>query len=191
MSEYSTPPPPPEGSGSGQFPPMGSMGSMPEYQPQQGQPVSRPASIAMAVKLMYVGAALSLIGLLSTVLMRDTIRTAVEKASNTSAKPMTSAEIDAAVNIAIGFGIFAGLVGVALWLWMASVNGKGRSWARIVATVFFGLSVLSTLSSLLQHPPALSLIVTLIGLLLGAYIIFLLYRPESSAYYAAQSAPRR
>jgi hypothetical protein len=167
------------------------MESMPGYQaPGASAPVAQPSSIATAVKLMYAGAALSVLGILSTFLFRDTIRDAVEKASNDAATKMTSTEIDAAVSLAIGFGVVAGLIGVALWLWMASANGKGRKWARIVATVLFGLSVLSTLGSLVQHPPVISLVISIVSLLLGAYIIFLLYRPESTQYYNAQSAPR-
>jgi hypothetical protein len=189
MSDYGTPPPPPpEGQGPGQFP---GMESMPGYQaPTAGAPVAQPPSIAMAVKLMYAGAALSLLGLLSTFLFRDTIRDAVQKASDDAATKMTSSEIDAAVGVAITFAVVFGLIGVALWLWMASANGKGRKWARVVATVFFALSVLSTLGSLIQHPPALSLIISIVSLALGAYIIYLLYRPESTQYYNAQSAPR-
>ena len=132
-----------------------------------------------------------MLGILSTFLFRDTIRDAVEKANNEAASKMTSTEIDAAVSLAIGFGVVRRTHRRrALWLWMASANGKGRKWARIVATVLFGLSVLSTLGSLVQHPPALSLVISIVSLLLGAYIIFLLYRPESTQYYDAQSAPR-
>jgi len=36
----------------------------------------------------------------------------------------------------------------------------------------------------------LSLVVGIITVVLGAYILYLLYRPESSQYYEAQSAPR-
>jgi hypothetical protein len=138
MSDYGTPaPPPPEGQGLGQY---SGMESMPGYQaPGASAPVAQPSSIATAVKLMYAGAALSVLGILSTFLFRDTIRDAVEKASNDAATKMTSTEIDAAVGLAIGFGVVAGLIGVALWVWMAS---------------------------------------------------FLLYRPESTQYYDAQSAPR-
>ncbi len=188
MSDYGTPPPPPEGQEGGQY---SGMGSMPSYQaPGAGAPVAQPASIAMAVKLMYVGAVLSLLGALSTLLFRDAIRDGVQKASDKAATPMTSSEIDTAVSVGVTVAVISGLIGVALWLWMASANGKGRKWARIVATVFFVLSVLSTLSSLIQHPPVLSLVLGILSVLLGAYIIYLLYRPESTQYYDAQSAPR-
>lgn len=189
MSDNIPAPPPPEDDASGGYPGMQSMpgGGTPPPPPSA---VSQPSSIALAVKLMYVGAALSLLGILVTFFMRDTIRDAVEKASADSAKPMTASQVDAAVGVAVGFSVVAGLIGVALWIWMASANGKGRKWARIVATVLFGLSVLSLLGSLVQHPPVLSLVAGIVSLVLGAYIIYLLYRPESTQYYEAQSAPR-
>jgi hypothetical protein len=158
--------------------------------PQPAAPAGQPRSIALAVKLMYVGAALSLLGILVTLFMRDTIREAVEKASADASTPMTQSQMDGAVAIAIGFSVVVGLIGVALWLWMAWANGRGRSWARIVATVLFVLSVLSSLGSLVQRPPALSLAATFISLVLGAFTLVLLWRLESSRWYEAQSAPR-
>ena len=190
MSDYGTPPPPPPdepGPAAGGYP---GMQSMPSSTPPPAEPVSRPASIAMAVRLMYVGAALSLVTLLSTALMRDAIRQSVEKSNRTSRTPLTASQVDAAVNVAVVVSIVVGLIAVGLWLWMASANGKGRKWARTVATVFFALSVVSTLGGLVNHPPALSLIVGIITLVLGGYIIYLLYRPESSQFYAASSTPR-
>jgi len=195
MTDYSSaPPPPPEGAGQGRTPDQGQGAyppAMPGYEaPTARGPVSQPASIALAVKLMYVGAALSLLGIIVTFLSRDTIRDSVEKASRDATKPMTSDQMDAAVALGVGFGVVLGLIGVALWLWMAVANGRGRKWARVVATVFFGLSVLSLLGSLVQKPPVLSLVLGLVSLLLGAYIIVLLYKRESTEYYEAQSAPR-
>lgn len=189
MSDYGTPaPPPPEGQGPGQY---AGMESMPGYEaPGAGAPVGKPDSIAMAVTLMYLGAALSLFGALTTLLMRDTIRDALQKASDDATTPMTSSQIDTIVSISVASGVVGGLIGVALWLWMASVNGKGRKWARIVATVFFGISLLTTLGSLVQKQPPLNLVIGLVTLLVGAFALFLLYRPDSTEYYNAQSAPR-
>lgn len=164
---------------------------MPGYEtPAARGPVAQPASIALAVKLMYAGAALSLLGIIITFLSRDTIREGVEKASRDATTPMTSSQIDTAVGVGIGISVFVGIIGVALWLWMAAANGRGRKWARIVATVFFALSVIFTLIGLIQKPPPLSLVLSLVSLLLGTYIIVLLYKRESTEYYEAQSAPK-
>jgi len=47
-----------------------------------------------------------------------------------------------------GWVVF-GLAGVALWVWMARANGRGRSWARVVAMVLFGLATLTLANGLL------------------------------------------
>ena len=44
--------------------------------------------------------------------------------------------------------------------------------------------------TLVQQLPVLSLVLGLVSLLLGAYIIVLLYKRESTEYYDAQSAPK-
>jgi hypothetical protein len=178
------------GPAAGSYPGMQSMpgGSS---APPPAEPVSQPGSIATAVKLMYVGAALSLVSLISTVLMRDAFREAVEKSNRTATKPLTASQVDAAVAVAVTFSVVVGLIAVGLWVWMAYANGAGKKWARIVATVLFGLNVLFTLGGLVQQPPALTIVVGLLSLVVGGYAVFLLYRPESSQYYAARSAPRR
>ncbi|GAB3077108.1 hypothetical protein [Phycicoccus sp. Root101] len=183
MSEYGTPPPPPGPEG-------GSYGQMPQMDPSQAPsaaPVTRPPAMDQAVLLMKVGAGLSLLGLLLSLFMRDAIRQAVEKSNNGS---LTASQVDTAVTVGTATGIVFGLVGVGLWLWMASANGKGKSWARIVATVFFAISVLGLLSTLVQAGPLLSKLINVVSVLLGAYIIVLLYKKESSEFYQASSAPR-
>lgn len=207
MSDYgSTPPPPgPEGQPQGQPPAQqgyqgapppapgydGGAYGAPTYQNvPAGAPVAQPKSIAMAVKLMYVGAVLAVIGALTSLLMQDTVRETVEQAAEDTGTSMTSSEIDTAVAVGMGTAVVMGIIGALLWVLMAVMNGKGKKWARVVATVFFALSLVSFLVGLAQAAPALSRIISVITILLGAYIIFLLYRPESTQYYDAQSAPR-
>ena len=48
--------------------------------------------------------------------------------------------------ILITVWIVVGLVGIALWLWMARANGQGRNWARILSTVLFVLATLQLIS---------------------------------------------
>lgn len=178
----------------------------PDYGQQPGQPVdpqspyaapyaaggvpTRPKSVDLAVTLMRVGAVLSLLGMLMVFFMGDAMREAVETSLRDSGLSATGSEVDAAVALGTGFGVVMGLIGVALWLWMAHANGKGRGWARITATVFFGLFVLSTLASFAQPAPAISRVATLLQLVLGAAIVFLLWKKESSAWFSAMSQRR-
>ena len=150
-------------------------------------PAEPPPSISRAVILMYVGAAISAVTALIPLLFRDSIRDAIEE-SDTS---LTADEIDAAVNVTVGIGLVVGLIGVALWLWMASANKAGKSWARVVATVLGGLNILFTVLSLSTGGGGIALIVNLISIVLAGYILYLLYRPESSQYYAARSGKQR
>ena len=84
-----------------------------------------PPSIRTAVRLMYVGAGLGLIGLLSTFFQIDAIRDQIEDDD-----PRSASEVDTAVAIGVVSAVVIGLMAVGLWLWMAHANGRGQSWAR-------------------------------------------------------------
>jgi hypothetical protein len=175
---FEPPPPPPPGPwASDNLPPHPMSGYAP-------QPVEQPQSILTAVRLMYVGAALSLLGLLLTFTQTDAIRDAVED----SDESLTASEVDTVVNITITAAVIAGLIGVGLWVWMAVKNGQGRSWARVVATVLGALNILFTLLGLAGGTATpVTIVTSLISLALAGVILFLLYRPESSRFYDFRS----
>lgn len=149
-------------------------------------PSEPPQTLRRAAVLMYVGAGLSLLGVLLTFLARDAIRDAIAE-NDTS---LSADDVDAAANLTIGVGVVVGLIGAGLWLWMAYANKAGKSWARVVATILGGLNILFTLFSL-SGGGGINLIINVLSIALAGYILYLLYRPESSAYYAAMSGKRR
>jgi hypothetical protein len=154
-----------------------------EPEPQRLEP---PTPVLQAVKLMYAGAIVSAISLILTLVTVGSLKTAIHNADpSLSASKLHSAEV-AAVAVAIIFG----LIGIGLWLWMAYANKAGKNWARITATVFFGLDTLSVLTSFRQAEPILSRLITILIWLIGLGAIILLYQRESSAYYAASKSPR-
>lgn len=173
-----TPPPPPV---------YGQMGSMPPAGYTPAAPVARPKSMDLAVRLMQAGGVLALLNALTVFLFKDEIRDAAEKAA---ADAGTNIDIDAAVNAAMIFGAIFGLLGAALWFWMASANGKGKSWARIVASVFYVISLLSFVYSFTQPAGFLSRILGIISFLIATGAIVMMWKKESSDFYAANSAPR-
>jgi len=141
--------------------------------------------------LMKVGAGLSALSLVVSLLTMGNVKEMIRKAGADSGAPLTEAQVNAAGTAALVLAVILGLIGVALWLWMASANGKGKKWARVVATVFFVLSLISVLVNLTQGTtPALNLALGLITVILGAYIIFLLYKKESTAFYDGMTAAR-
>lgn len=153
-------------------------GGAAEPEPQRPAP---PTPVVQAVKLMYAGAIVSAISLIITLATVGSLKTAIHNADPTlTASKLHSAEV-AAVAVAIIFG----LIGIGLWLWMAYANKAGKNWARITATVFFGLDTLSVLTSFRQAEPVLSRLISVLIWLIGLGVIVLLYQRESSAYFGA------
>ena len=81
-------------------------------------------------------------------------------------------------------------IGIGLWLLMAWANKAGRTWARIVASVLFGLNTLFLLLGLARAHVSASIAFSLVVWLVGLGTIMLLWRKDSSEYFAAMS-PRR
>lgn len=176
------PPPAPYGAyptgpaGSGQAPPA----------PQQ------PSSIALAVKLMWVAAALSVLSLIYSITTFGGLKDDVEAELIKNDPDVEQSVIDAVFGITIAFAIVFGLIGALLWLWMAWKNGQGRGWARVVATVFGGLNLLGLLFTVgTAGADALTMVSSIASALLGVVVLVLLWRKESSQFYEASAASRR
>lgn len=161
--------------------------SLPQYPDYPGGaaqwPVApaRPKTVTRAMQFMYAGAALSLVNLILGAADPSAYKTAVRKAFPN----YTQAQVDNAANGLVTVAIVVGLIGVGLWLWMAWANGRGRNWARILSSVFFGIATLGLVANLAQHSPATSLVVTLVEWLAGLGAIVFLWNAQSSAYFHA------
>lgn len=192
-NQYPPPPPPPGESGYPGMPGGPGAGPMPQAPPVPGAPTpaSKPSSIAQAVRLMYVGAVLTLLGGLLTPLIKDDLRRSMADAMSGQPTPMTADQLEVIVNVVVVVSVVFGFIWAGVWLLMAWVIGKGKSWARVVATVLFALNLVSFLAGLAQgQATGLVLVVNLLTMLVGAAVIALLWRKDSSAYFVASSAPR-
>jgi hypothetical protein len=177
------PPPPPGGASEAGVPagPWASDYRTPPDVPPEPDP---PPSLATAVKLMYVGAALSAVGIVTSLLQRDELRDQIEKNDSS----LTQDEIDTAVTFGLVTSIVIGLVVIGLWIWMARTNERGLTWARTTATVLGALSIVSLLASLaMGQSTTLGTALSVVSVLLAAVILYLLYRPDSNEYYRVRS----
>jgi hypothetical protein len=152
-------------------------------EPPSGQRATPATSLLAAVKLMYVGAGLSLLGMFFALATRGQLRDQLIEED----PDQTAAEVDRAVNMASGVSVVIGLISVGLWLWMARANGRGEAWARIVATVLFGLNIVLTAYNLAQTT-GFGVVINITAIALSAAILWLLYRKDSTAYYASASS---
>lgn len=140
-----------------------------------------PPSALAAVKLMYLAAGLALLGLLFDLVAHQEIRDRI--ADRERGRPPD--EIATAADVTIGSLVIAGLLSFGLWLWMAQTTRRGLSWARIVATVLVGVVVAFTLYSAPQTT-SLGVVIKLVLIGLGGAVLFLLYRPDSNAFYRSR-----
>jgi hypothetical protein len=63
------------------------------------------------------------------------------------------------------------------------VNGKGRSWARVVSAVFFGINTVDLLISFSLVHAAATLIIGLVIWLVGLAAIVLIFSKGSGPFY--------
>lgn len=163
------------------YQPYPSAGQAPE--PARPEP---PPSVVMAVRLMYAGAVVSAVSLVVGLATVGSLRTALHKSQPT----LTPTQLHDLQTVVVVGSIAIGLISIGLWVWMALMNKAGKSWARIVATVLFGLDTLFLLLGVARAGAAASSLVSVLIWLIGLGAVILLWRKDSTEYITAQSAPR-
>jgi hypothetical protein len=156
-------------------------GSVPE--PSRAEP---PPSVRNAVRLMYIGAALSAVVVIVTVVSIASLKGAIlTKYPHYTSTQVHNAEVAAVITSVIG-----GVIAIGLWLWMAWANGRGRRWARIVAAVFFAINTLDLIASFARIHAVGAVIVGVLVWLAGLGAIVLLFNKQSAPFFAQRPAPR-
>src|SRR5262249_46561808 len=77
-----------------------------------------PNSVQTAVRLMYVGAALSVIELIVGLATISSVKSAIQKAY----PHYTPSQVHSLEVASIGIGVLVGLISIGLWLWMARAS---------------------------------------------------------------------
>lgn len=146
----------------------------------------RPAPVSLAVKLIWAGIALSLVSAIITfAVLDDLVDAALDQSS---AQGVSEATMRASV---LG-GVVVGLViGVGLNVLLAIFIARGANWARITYTVLAALGLVFGLIGIVNGGagPAVLTVVSLLSLVLAAVILVLLWRKESSAWFATPRFP--
>jgi hypothetical protein len=150
-----------------------------------------PATMRKAVRFMLAGAAVTAVFALFVVIV-----TIVDKNSiDVNGRPLSSSEL--ATDIVATIVTYA--VYILLWVLMARFNRAGQKWARIVASVLFAISTFQlyqTIDSLhggqiITAADIIYIIITLALWIAGVGAVAMLWRPDSSAYFQAQTIRRQ
>jgi hypothetical protein len=146
-----------------------------------------PASVVMAVRLMYAGAVVSalslIVGVATVNRIRDSIRTSLHRTN----PKMTPAQVHSIETVFIVGSVAFQVISIGLWIWMAVTNKAGKSWARIVASVLFGLNTLMLLLGVASAGVAASLLVSILTWLIGLGAVIYLWRKDATAYFNPQA----
>jgi hypothetical protein len=153
--------------------------------PPPTAPATVPQSVQRAVRVMYVGLAASLLGVVVDMTTLSATRSAILKRN----PGYTAAQLNSAEHVQIGLFIAGGLIGAALWLWMAQSCRAGKGWARVTSTVFFGIDTLSVIvGAAAVQGGGLSRVYGLVVWVIGLVAIIFLWQRSSSDYF--RGAPR-
>jgi len=167
----------PSGSGGGKAAPL-------------GQRPPQPPSVRNAVRLMWAGAGLALLGTIFTIVALSKIKTTLvhnmiksNATAHSQGKPfLTLAQIHSYANGFVVALVIASVISALLWAWMAWANNRGLSWARIVGSVLFGLLTIEVFFSLTRA--GISSYYLLLEWLVGLGATIFLWRRDASEYFA-------
>jgi hypothetical protein len=150
-----------------------------ELPPTQRPPA--PPSILTAVKVMYVGAATSVLGIVIDLLTVGATKTAIAKRSPN----LSASQINSSQHVLVASFIVAGLIAAAVWIVLARASAAGHNWARITGTVLFALSTVDTIGGLAAPVAGTVKIWALVVWLVALAAIVFLWRRSSTAYFKA------
>ena len=161
-------------------------GSYPAMPPEPGRPTGPltppPAPVENAVRLMFVRAALGVLGLLALLLTRESLRTTLLEQNST----LSAGQVDTAVSVALGVGLVLGAIFAVLYVLLALQVRKGRSWARIVTIIIAALSLLAGLANLTQPAPGVTRVLGLLTVLIEVGILYLLLTRPAADYFRSR-----
>ena len=149
----------------------------------QTEPSDRPApprSVLIAVRLMYLGAIVTAIGVVISVIAVATDKNGL-RANHPHA---TVAQLHATQNALITIAVLSGLIEIGVWLVMARANRAGVRWARIAATVLFAFGTLNLVSHFRGTITAGNITYSAVTWLVGLAVIVFLWQKSSSKYFA-------
>jgi hypothetical protein len=147
--------------------------------PELGRP-SVPAQVRHAVTAMYVGAAVTVVGIVIEILTVNGTKTAIEKRSS---HHLTASQLNVTEHALVIGSIVSGLIAVAAWLIVARACKKGYNWGRVTGTVLFGLATLDTIGAALSPVAGPVKAWWPVIWLAGLTAVILLWRPPSTDFF--------
>jgi hypothetical protein len=139
-----------------------------------------PDSVMNAVRLMYAGAAASLIGIVVDV---ATANSSIDGFRRKSPSSFSGTHAESLRHALIGGWIVDGAIAIILWLLLSWACRNGKNWGRITGTVFFAIATIDILAYIVTPFATVAKVIGLLVWLCGLGATILLWRRSSSPYF--------
>jgi hypothetical protein len=151
------------------------------------QDLPMPPSLRRAVRLMWAGAGLALLGTIVTLVLSGRIKTEVFNAARkndaiarrSGRTGYTIPQLHTVASVTFAALVAAGIISILLWVWMAWANNRGSGWARIIASVLFALITVEVV--LARSRSSVSFLFILLEWVIGLVAIVLLWQRDTTA----------
>jgi hypothetical protein len=151
------------------------------------QDLPMPPSLRRAVRLMWAGAGLALLGTIVTLVLSGRIKTEVFNAARkndaiarrSGRTGYTIPQLHTVASVTFASLVAAGIISILLWVWMAWANNRGSGWARIIASVLFALITVEVV--LARSRSSVSFLFILLEWVIGLVAIVLLWQRDTTA----------
>lgn len=138
-----------------------------------------PPSVINAVRVMYAGAAATVIGIVIDILTVNATKAAIEKRS----PHLSVTQVNSLQHALIAGSIVSGVIATALWILIAQMCKAGKSWARLTGTVLFAIATIDTLGAAIAPESGLVKVWFVVIWLLGLSAVILLWRRSSTDFF--------
>ena len=138
-----------------------------------------PSQVANAVKVMYAGAAASILGIIVGISTVNATKSAIEKHS----PHLTASQINATQHALIGGSIVSGVIAAVLWIFLARNCLAGRNWARLTGTVLFAIATINVVGGAIAPLAGAVKIWEAVVWLIGLTAVVLLWRRPSTDFF--------
>jgi hypothetical protein len=145
-----------------------------------------PATLLRAVRVMYAGAAVSVIQAIVYLVTGSATKRAIENGH----PHMSASTVTTLTHAGVIIGVVIALIAVIAFVLVARSCAAGKNGARIAATVLCALAVLGTIYNLSASAATVNRIFGVVVNLIGLAAVVLLWQRRSSAWFSLFKRPQ-
>ncbi|MGO4341038.1 hypothetical protein [Pedococcus sp. 2YAF34] len=154
-----------------------------------GSPVVPPQSILETVRLLQVGAVLSLLEVPRAFFTRGALHTAFAAEARSQGARVNASDLDSIVALSLTISIAWAVVSAVAWFSLAQAASRGSWWARWLGCALYAIALVVFFGGLLPTAGLFARTLALSLLLIGAWTLVRWWHRDSSAWIRYSNRP--